>query len=659
MKKTEQAKERMDIRFWRSSKIFMTILKSILLIVPVPIIVMIMIELVSLHLLEKTVTDFEGDIMKRVQGEIDLNFQEATRIMIQIKKDARIAEYVKADERDYYEEKVVCDRLMEYVTGHDNIEDAYVYFPDHDLVLSTLWGMDSFTYHQKYYKNSYDEWLSQISSGDAWRGKFKITLGKDLENRSILASSIGGSRARHSAQVVVQLKNDYLKSLLREFCTWEGDEAFLYSDDGMILSTYKGDVPAGTILEELRKCREEGTSVMKLQESSYTVQYVSSSKTGMTLVYASSKELSHTAVSFIKKFGILIVCGCTMLLIFLAFAVARKNYKPIKHLNDMIKNADKDMDIHDYEDLETYVENSVHIREEIKHYEEDIKHLYLGRILFRGILTPPSYRKAVEWGFHLEGGHFTILLFVLDFKDEVQQDPLFDESSLKNSRVDILDAYMKEVYAELDSVYILEEKDNIYCILNWHGMEENAFEDMLERKNAKLKKTLSEMEGMFCDIYASDSYMSLGEIHQGYRMVNQRRDEKMHSELYAKEKEDGFGVEAILEIISQNISDVNLSISVIADQLGITSSYLSRFFKQKMGMGMLEYIHQSRIEQAKEILRSQKELRVKEVAGRTGFYNISTFIRVFKKIVGVTPGEYREVMLEDEVLKSDITGEKD
>ena len=61
-----------------------------------------------------------------------------------------------------------------------------------------------------------------------------------------------------------------------------------------------------------------------------------------------------------------------------------------------------------------------------------------------------------------------------------------------------------------------------------------------------------------------------------------------------------------------------------------------------MGVGLLDYIHRCRIDEAKTLMKDNPAIRVKEVADRTGFYNVSAFIRVFKKIEDMTPGQYRE-----------------
>ena len=56
----------------------------------------------------------------------------------------------------------------------------------------------------------------------------------------------------------------------------------------------------------------------------------------------------------------------------------------------------------------------------------------------------------------------------------------------------------------------------------------------------------------------------------------------------------------------------------------------------------MEYIHIRRVERAKQILNEDENIKIKKVAEQVGCYNITTFIRMFKKVEGIAPSEYRE-----------------
>jgi len=85
--------------------------------------------------------------------------------------------------------------------------------------------------------------------------------------------------------------------------------------------------------------------------------------------------------------------------------------------------------------------------------------------------------------------------------------------------------------------------------------------------------------------------------------------------------------------------DINLDL--VADKLNITPGYLSSSFKEKTGTNFSDYLNDLRIRRAKEHL-ANLELRIQDVAGLVGYHNVNSFIRMFKRYAGVTPGEYRK-----------------
>ena len=90
----------------------------------------------------------------------------------------------------------------------------------------------------------------------------------------------------------------------------------------------------------------------------------------------------------------------------------------------------------------------------------------------------------------------------------------------------------------------------------------------------------------------------------------------------------------------------NISRNDVAAIVYITPNYLSKLFRSKMGMNLREYINQIRIEEARR-LRLTTSLSVSEIAGRVGYDNISYFSTVFRKLVGMSPVDWRNSKRED------------
>ena len=94
-----------------------------------------------------------------------------------------------------------------------------------------------------------------------------------------------------------------------------------------------------------------------------------------------------------------------------------------------------------------------------------------------------------------------------------------------------------------------------------------------------------------------------------------------------------------IDYIRSHIQE-NLTVESIADSLSLNSSYLSKLFKQEMGITLSRYIRDQKINVACNMLRHLDESSL-SIANYLGFSSQSHFIQVFKKSTGMTPEEYR------------------
>jgi AraC family transcriptional regulator len=95
----------------------------------------------------------------------------------------------------------------------------------------------------------------------------------------------------------------------------------------------------------------------------------------------------------------------------------------------------------------------------------------------------------------------------------------------------------------------------------------------------------------------------------------------------------------VLEYINANLSE-KLELGVLAEVADLNLYHFARAFKQSTGESPHQYVLRRRIEQAKEFLR-RPEASVIEASASMGFVDQSHFSKVFRRIVGVAPSEYR------------------
>lgn len=76
--------------------------------------------------------------------------------------------------------------------------------------------------------------------------------------------------------------------------------------------------------------------------------------------------------------------------------------------------------------------------------------------------------------------------------------------------------------------------------------------------------------------------------------------------------------------------------------MGISVQHLSRLFRKKLNITVVEQINTARIDLAKKLIL-QDGMTVNKVAESVGYSNNVTFTRNFRRYVGMSPSEYREV----------------
>ena len=95
----------------------------------------------------------------------------------------------------------------------------------------------------------------------------------------------------------------------------------------------------------------------------------------------------------------------------------------------------------------------------------------------------------------------------------------------------------------------------------------------------------------------------------------------------------------VLDYIAVNYGN-NILLEDIAEQANLSPSHFSRLFKQTIGQSPYQFLMTYRIEQAKKMLDNPQTLMI-DIAMNCGFSDQAHFSRVFKKIEGITPKQYR------------------
>ena len=129
---------------------------------------------------------------------------------------------------------------------------------------------------------------------------------------------------------------------------------------------------------------------------------------------------------------------------------------------------------------------------------------------------------------------------------------------------------------------------------------------------------------------------------------------RLKKELEIQEHTKAEEPESLLDQIEQYLEEnfrKKITLDDIADTLHVNRSYLSRYYKNKTGVNLFDEILMKRVEKAKEYLQNT-EMKTYEISEAVGVEDAGYFSKMFKKITGVSPKEFRKREQNEEKNKS-------
>ena len=117
-------------------------------------------------------------------------------------------------------------------------------------------------------------------------------------------------------------------------------------------------------------------------------------------------------------------------------------------------------------------------------------------------------------------------------------------------------------------------------------------------------------------------------------MEDSWQDENAYHERNSKQN-----LQSVKEFLDQNYKE-KITLEDLSEKFYINKYYLTRIFKEQFGISVIDYLLSVRITHAKQLLRFS-ELTIEKVGTECGIPDANYFARIFKKIEGCAPGEYR------------------
>lgn len=149
------------------------------------------------------------------------------------------------------------------------------------------------------------------------------------------------------------------------------------------------------------------------------------------------------------------------------------------------------------------------------------------------------------------------------------------------------------------------------------------------------------------------NYMNIEDLYQSSdSLIDFRINVKQLFKNICKFENDSYDkkytnkITAAIKFIEENYIK-NLSLEEVARYINMNSSYFSNIFKKETGMYFSDFIQKIRVEKSKSFL-IHPQLKIYEIAEKVGFTDEKYYFKIFKKLTGITPTQYRNGLFSDE-----------
>jgi two-component system response regulator YesN len=185
------------------------------------------------------------------------------------------------------------------------------------------------------------------------------------------------------------------------------------------------------------------------------------------------------------------------------------------------------------------------------------------------------------------------------------------------------------VYEQKTASEVIREAHELLYLL--HALNPEAMQPVDRLTALSMLETVEEVKewtfGIFTDFWSEKKNADPAESSSG--------ENRIHQHMVAK----------AIEYIQSNYAKA-ISLHDVAKRVNMSKNYFSEVFKKVTGQNFVDYLIQLRLNRSKELLQDPT-LKVYEVAEMSGFSDVKYFSKLFKKVMQISPTDYREEYLQN------------
>lgn len=256
-------------------------------------------------------------------------------------------------------------------------------------------------------------------------------------------------------------------------------------------------------------------------------------------------------------------------------------------------------------------------------------YLGIGLCKEKAALLPASFQEAREaLNYKITSGTHVIAYPAVMEKTDYYEYPYDIEKQLVNN---ILVGNMEGSRKYLEKFFCK------FSVPNLSMQDDEVFNLMNQLKTAIFRgvNNLPVPIGIELD-FRLDSYPDLQSVKNAFCAFC----ESLVTQIGERNKTD-FSIQKIFAYLDRKYMDDDFNLNIAADSLCLNRNYLAKAVREHTGETFNDYINHRRIEASKQLIR-EENLTIEEISHRVGFNYSHYFIKVFKGIEGITPGQYRE-----------------